>query len=352
MIYDINILKTNIADVVGWQTPLLSDYDILDSGVTVSESGLYFEDFHPICQIDNLKNVAPELDDNDFSTWLVRERESAIAKMLITTFQAYKPQVKSIIAYYNMYDLSVNIDDTIGNTGAWVGYRFQLTGNNTRLKINRVLADFDEDDTITLQLFHSSQKAAIKTFDIDTNKNEEIKLDLTDWNLTYNLTNSIGGYWYIGYNQNAISSQAIDRNQKIKHLHHAKIKSVISDSYTGSDIPTDLQDSPYTHGLNFEIIVESDLSQLFIDNRLDFANAIGYQFAYNMLEKALYSSRTNEIERFNKQQLLIELKGTDENKSIGLEYKLNQAIKEINFDLSGLDKINLPVIDKFPFIDL
>ena len=76
------------------------------------------------------------------------------------------------------------------------------------------------------------------------------------------------------------------------------------------------------------------------------------QMAIDVIQTMLNSTRTNAIKQENRALAIMELKGTDENKKIGLEWRLERACEEAEFDFSDLDSLTVPTRRKFQFTDL
>ena len=357
--YDIPTIKTNLSGVVGWRQPLEAEFAILTTPNLVSSSGLLFQGFHSLVTIENLQNATPEsLSDADFNTFLLDMQQDAIAKVVQNVFQKKKPQTKSLLDKLRLFDQANVMDDPITNTGAWVGYRIDLSkNNNLKVVIDAIGSEFDGIKSgLTIYLFHSSQKTAIKTFSLDTVADNSKWDDLTDFDLDY-LTYT-GGTYYIGYKQDDLGAvQALNRGWDLSDQPNTPKNFVIEpiriDDYTGIEL-FDIDDTEIaseTHGLNFEFTTTIDLTNLISDQKQIFANLIGIQMAADALEKIYNSTRTNAIEKETSKLALFELKGSDENRKTGLLYKLEKAVEETEFDFSAIDELTVPVRQKFQFID-
>ena len=364
MIYNIALLKAGLFGVVGFQEPLdTNSQGILDAPLKVSSSGVYFQDVHELLRIEYIRSICNEEVSNDntkFNTYLTRSIEASINNMLWYMYNKKKPEVSALLDNYVLFDRANSFENTIDNVAnTFVGYKIDLSkSNNIKASIEQIGTQFDSSEAMTVYLYHTSQKAALKTETITTDVSDQKLTTLSDWAMEYVMVNGYGGSFIIGYNQTGKTAKAINRSWSDSA--HKKISAwfdicpIIVKDYTGAEIPNieDIISTSDTYGLNFKIKVESDLTQFFIDNKNEFAKAISMQFAFDMLWKIYYSNRNNEDKRFNGQALLIELKGTDENKEIGLEYKLKKTIEELNFDFSQLDNRLLPPNDAFSFTDL
>jgi len=259
-----------------------------------------------------------------------------------------------------LFDNEPEMANLIDNNNYFVGYEFDLAkNNNIKVTINSIGTQFDGIKTFTIYLYHSSQATAIASKEVTTVLDNSTFTDLTTFIMTYLSDNYVGGKYYIGYKQSDLGSvQAIGRGFEDSGTQNATkyvgIKPIYVDTYSGVELPPlgDIKDSTYTHGLNFEITVSSDFTSFISDNKNMFANLIGYQFAYDMLERIINSTRNNAIKKETRSYAFAELHGTDANREIGLSWRLQQAIKESEFDLSSIDSMFLPARDRFSFAGL
>lgn len=358
--YDIATIKTNLSGVVGWRQPLETEFAIVDAANLTTSSSLLFQDFHSLVTIENLKNTVPQsLTDAEFNTYILDMQQGAIARVVQDVFQKKKPQTKSLLAKLRLFDHANVMDDPIINEGSWVGYEINLNkNNNLKVVIDAIGSEFNGVKTgLTIYLFHSSQKTAIKTFSLDTIEDDSKFDDLTDFDLDY-LT-FIGGTYYIGYKQDDLGAvQALnrgfdisDRQNKSKYF---DVRPIRIENYTGVELfdIDDIDITADTYGLNFEFTATIDMTNLISDQKQIFANLIGIQMAADVLEKIHNSTRENAIKKETKNLALFELKGTDENREIGLLFRLEKAIEETEFDFSALDSLTIPVRENFQITDL
>ena len=359
--YDVATIKTNLLGVVGWRQPLITDFAILDAANLTSSSGLIFQGVHSLVTIENLKNALPEfVTDADFNTHLLNMQRDVIAKVVQNVFQTKKPDTKSLLDKLRLYDNANVKDDPIDNVaGRWVGYEIDLQkNNNLKVVIDALGSEFDGVQAgVTISLFHSSQKAPVKTFTLNTIADDTKFEDLTDFVMDY-LT-FIGGTYYIGYEQDDLGvvkalDRGFDTSEQANKPKHFKIEPIRVENYVGPNIfdIDDLEISSETHGLNFEFTTTVDITNLISDQKQVFAHLISMQMAIDVLQTLISSIRTNAIKQETRSMALLELKGTDENRQIGLEFKLEKAIEEAEFDFSALDSLIVPERRRFQFTDL
>ena len=89
---------------------------------------------------------------------------------------------------------------------------------------------------------------------------------------------------------------------------------------------------------NFNISVNCDLSQFFIDNRQNLKQAIGTYVAYRILSDYVYTSEVSGIEQTVKDNAFEVLNGNTATKMETFERKMNRAIESVNFDTGNVNK--------------
>ncbi len=360
--YNITAIKTNLAGVVGWRQPLDTEFAILDAANLTTSSGIFFDEVHRLVTIQHLQSALPEsLDDTDFNTELLNMQKDAIRKVVQAVFQKKKPQTKALLDKMRLFDKANSKEDPIDNVvGRWVGYEIDLEkNNNLKVVIDALGSEFDGPQAgLTISLFHSSQKAPVTTFDLDTIAGDAKFDDLPDTFLLDYLT-FVGGTYYIGYKQDdLVGIKAFDRSFELSGQpnkpKHFDIKPIKVENYAGTDRfdIEDVKNSSETHGLNFEFTTSVDITNLISDQKLLFANLIAVQMAVDVLGALINSTRTNGIKKETRSMALLELKGTDKNRKIGLEFQLEKAIEETEFDLSAIDSLIVPVRETFQFTAL
>lgn len=355
--YDIPTIKTNLSGVVGWRQPLETEFAILDAANLTSSSGLIFQGVHRLVTVENIKNSLPEsLSDAEFNTELLNMQKDAIQKIVQSVFQLKKPRTKALLDKLRLYDNANVKDDLLPSVaGRWVGYEIDLAkNNNLKVVIDALGSEFNGIQAgVTISLFHSSQKAAVVTFSLDTIALDSKFDDLTGFIMDY-LT-FVGGTYYIGYEQDDLGVvQALGRSFDVSEVpnkpKHFDIRPIRVENYVGPDLfdIDDIEISSETHGLNFEFTTTADITNLISDQKQTFADLISKQMAIDVLTTMIYSIRTNAIKEETRRMALLELKGTDKNRKIGLEWRLERAIEETEFDFSALDPLIVPTRDKFP----
>lgn len=362
MIYDLTATQTGLVGLVGWRMPQVPEFAIVEAANEASSSGLFFQGFNKLVTISNLRNSLPEeLSDAEFNEELRRLTNDAIAKVLLAVIQKKKPQVKDLLERFRLFDRANVRDELIDNVAnTFVGYEIDpARNNNLKAVINAIGTEFDGVATFDIYLFHSSKTAPVATKSVTTLVGESSFTSVTDFIMPYLNGSSVGGKWYVGYQQDDLGAvKAQNRGFEDSDTQNASkylgIRPIVVEGYTGTNLfdIADVKDSNNTHGLNFKFSVSSDFTGFFIDQKNSFANLIGYQVAMDVLHIIINSTRNNEIKKETRNLAMIELKGTDERPHIGLEWQLAKAIKETEYDLSAIDPLLLAPRNRFSFAGL
>ena len=355
----------------------------ISSSLTESESGLYFQQAHPLITLTNLACIAPDYENmetaeaDSFSIWLEKKVRSSIAKAT-TRFVNEKLVSKtsnSLCENKTLFDGTGRLTDTISNHKNLVGFEIvPIRAKGVTTRINKVCLQFTAPGKYKLYLMHSSSFTPIKTIEVEKKArgSEWIKLD--DVLLPYESENiNAGGSWYLCYRQSELpeGSLAINKDRdwskgpckscsrneymswsawsKFIEVHPFEIKEEGAEDLDGSIMMWDIKNNNYqynrNYGLNLDISVYCDLTEFIIRERHLFQDIIMKQFAIDMLREFAYnpSVRTNRHSiNASRMDILYEIDGDSSSmKKSGLNYQLEQAIKAIDISTQGLDRVCL-----------
>lgn len=264
----ISELQNKLLHLIGWeQNYNIGDLKIADS-LTKSESGLYFQQAHPLITLQNLACIAPDFKNADYPEYPTYNNEQDFAKGSIVNFRgkSYKALdytigieptneeywvetdpfsdwletktkgsiQKAITRYMNdrlanrahknicenktLFDGTGRIIDTVRNQHNFVGFELvPVRAKGVTTKINKIGLQFTKPGKYTLYLFHSSQDEPVKTIEITKRAANSLEwFSLDNVYLPYQSeSNDAGGSWYLGYFQSDIpeGSQAIRKER-------------------------------------------------------------------------------------------------------------------------------------------
>lgn len=421
--YRLNEIQDALAHVVGWEQA----YDpakAIDESLTQSESGLTFQGAHPLVTLDNMSSVMPDdwgyqypewnmtatykagqkvrhggnvwlaKQDNTnqepnvggdpywqpynmLSDYLGRLTRNGIATAVQTFVQMKQltSETRNLLERRTFFDGAGRIRATLQNNHRLVGFEIvPVRAMGVTAKIERIgLQMTGATGKVRMYLFHSSQVAPVKTFDLDfTVTNGGFQwFALEDCYLPYvSDGNNSGGSWYLCYNQDELPKgmEAINVSkdwsrepcgtcnigsvevwreltkylQVTPFMHHAP------EDFAEYPELWDVAETIYTntlnYGLNCEVTIGCDLTDFIISQRQIFANVIQRQVAVT----ALRTLAMNPDVRVNRNQsnatrtdILYEVDGNPEGRPGGLGYDLKKAYEALSLDTQGLDRVCL-----------
>lgn len=251
----ISDIQNALFPLVGWR----QDYDPakeIGSELLTSDSGLYFQDAHPLMTLENIRAIIPDDFDMQYPQWnsttayskdvkvrnnsvvyialrnntgveptdestedwqrynivtdyITRLTNAGIAQMVQTFLQmkSLLKESKSLLERRTFFDGAGRINNTVNLQGKIVGFEINpVRSMGVTTKIERIgLQMKGATGTVRVYLFHSSQAEPIYYQDMQVTKgNGSFEwFTVTDWYLPYiSDSNDAGGSWYLVYNQN------------------------------------------------------------------------------------------------------------------------------------------------------
>lgn len=253
-------IQEKMLHLVGWkQSYDLSDI-MLSSNLTQTESGMYFQQIHPLLTLDNLQSIAPDIqnynwqvhdankpyksgevvrvDDslykaiqnvpaetdildadywietNPFSEWLEEKTKASIVKLVnkfINTKLADKA-TKSLIENKILFDGTGRLTNKIENRNRLVGFEIDtVRSKGVTVKIDKIGLQMTEPGSYTLYIFHSSNPEPIYTLTFEKTRANSLEWfkPKEDILLPYESANTdAGGSWYLVYKQSELPENA------------------------------------------------------------------------------------------------------------------------------------------------
>jgi len=299
-------------------------------------------------------------------------------QQMVQKFSADKSiagESKNILEKRAMFDGAGRLTATLANNHRIAGMEIvPVRSLGVTTKIERVgLQMRGGTGIVTMYVFHSSEVDPIYTFECNyTNQKGGFQWFYPeDLYIPYLGSNhDDGGSWYLVYNQDDLPQgmEAINVSKdwsrepcgtcNIGNIEAwREITKYLQISPFTVEAPTtfaqfpemwDVQDMHYTntqnYGINFEISVGCDLSHFIYTQRLDFANVLAKQIAYNVLRTMAMNPdvRVNRNQsNVNRMDILYELDGNPQGRKTGLGVELEKAYQAIEIDTKGIDRICL-----------
>ena len=261
-----NDIQDKLLHLIGWEQNYdASDLKISDT-LTVSESGLYFQQIHPLLTLQNIACIAPEfknmtfeeystkksyskgnvvkydeklykalqkalnkqpdieseywVETNPFSEWLESKTKASIQKAIARYCNEKIAQgtYKTLCENRTLFDGTGRLVDVVKNRKNLVGFEIvPVRAKGVTTKINKIGLQFTEPGEYTLYLMHSSMDAPVKIIKLNKIRKNSIEwFSLNDVYLPYQSEdNDAGGSWYLCYFQSELpeGSQAIRKDK-------------------------------------------------------------------------------------------------------------------------------------------
>jgi len=315
-------IKTNLYGVVGFRQPFNPTYAILDANNSTSSSDQWVSE-NPHCKIEHLYDTQDYsgLSDAEFNVVIKNLQEDAIVSVCSRVFN--KPDYIDRQVLYKNAQNKINTETL---PDGFVCFKIAVSNKkNVAFRIERVLLDFEGTGDIELLLFNTSQSTPINSKVItitSTNQSEVLNWAVDNSGDTYK------GEYYLGY---LTSYAGIGTLKPFKRdYENSDLMSYVSELYIDkyyfsghatNTLPNlDNEDGmDQAIGVNPDITVYDDYTDLIIQNKFLFATAIKLAVQVKCIEIYLASLRSNLNERESKMQSarLIELlEGTNNNLSV------------------------------------
>lgn len=310
---------------------------------------------------------------NLLSAYLRRVLKSASINLFNAVFSQKKlyEVAKTLLSDTSLYEGVGNLSRKIGKLSRFVGFRFIPKFPDTVISISWAGFQFDTvNPTFKLYVYHSSQNDPIKQIDI--NLATAISFSWKELAETISLPfgsndKNTKGYYYVGYYEDDLAGQAIWKEQGFSGSSCASCNNldtylwkqwskyfVVQPMYVenawlyvdkklfNEEKAIELNNQNW--GLNFKIQVSCDVTDLICRNKFSFTDALKKQVVHDMLRDMAYSMRDNQ-KKEKVAQLAAYALENKENNTKGVIRELEDAIKNVSFDLSSINEVCLPCND-------
>jgi len=326
--------------VVGWEQPLDPAAPVLDADNLVSNSGYTFDE-NPFVKIQSLKDCQdyPNISDDQFNTYLSSFQDTSIANIINSIFDKSDYIDRQVL--YRFANNKINVDSL---PDGFVGYEIDINNDkDLAFEISRVILEFQGTGDIKLLLFNSAKSAPIQS------KVVTIASSLQEETLNWRVDNTetfYKGKFYLGYLTDGLAITPYDRDYE-----NSNVKSNVTGiginniQVSGHNTETlfdlnNIESASECWGLNPDITVFDDYTDLIIQNKSLFAKAIQMQGQIETINTYLSSNRSNRNERLsdaNVNKMIIEINGLDSDvKIVGLKQKLFGEIGRIRKEIRRL----------------
>lgn len=313
-----------------------------------------------------------------FSEWLEQKTKASILKAIRSFWDEKMAQgtSKNILESKTLFNGTGRISDLVPTGSNLVGFELvPIRANGITTKIEKIGLQFTETNDITLYLFHSSRTTPIKTQTFTRTRNGGMEwFSVTDFLLPY-VSNDVdaGGSWYLVYDQSQIgTSQAVSKDKdwskkpctscdanetasyriwsKYLEIHPFKNSDFDHQNLELWDVADNLYTYSTNYGLNLQISIECDITDIIIQQKNAFQNIIGLQVAVDMLREFAYNPSFKigrAQQNFSRMEILYELDGDSQSyKKSGLVHQFRKAMEAVKLDTASMSRVCFPCNNK------
>lgn len=318
--------------IVGFRQPYNPKYAIIDEDNEASTSG-YFVNDNPYAKVEFIKDNQDylEISDEDFNQQLKDMQKASISSVCNQVFSDFDFIDRNLL-FKNASNKAATEEIPLG----FVGYKIEVSDDkNMAFCINRIIADFAGTGFIKMLMWNTAKRTAIFT------KEVEIESDHQEIVLNWELDNSDSTYkgdYYIGYIADNLDVEPFKREfnnanvmTKFKNLCIEKVLVVGHTSESLFDL-NEVAGLSQDIGLNLDITVYEDFTDLVINNRNLFAKAVNTHMVIQCMQLYISTLRSNRNQMLSEQlyeKVIAELEGTAPESVIRVKGMKPQLIGEI-----------------------
>lgn len=247
-------IQDKLLHLIGWEQNYNTAELKISEALTTSESGLYFQQVHPLLTLQNISSIAPDfantvypeydaeteyfrgnvvsynnlkykalqksagvapdntdywVETNPLSEWLELKTKGSIQKAIarFCNEKIVKGTYRPLCENKTLFDGTGRLVDTIVNKHNLVGFEIvPIRAKGIVVKINRIGLQFTEPGEYTLYLMHSSNPEPVKTIKVTKQKRGSLEwFSFDDLLLPYEGEfNDAGGSWFLCYKQSEL----------------------------------------------------------------------------------------------------------------------------------------------------
>jgi hypothetical protein len=359
-----SLIKSELLSLIGWRQNEDSNGVQIGAELLNSDSGMYYNDYHPLLTVDKLVSLCPDLmilgsnatERNEaFTKWLKEKTEGGIVKALYdwVNEKLVKQSARSVLGRSQLWAVSAGVKELDINRGEWAGIELvPIRSRELLVCLEDIGIQLSENQNVTLRLFNSYTAEEVENVVVNYQGNGGMQWEKVRWEL------SGEGSYYVVYDQSEISGMSVNgMGDRFQLTMQGKVLPA-PDMLLASPFVVEREDGnlwdltkmEYQYssnmGINMRYSVRCDYTGFILDNREVFTELIGLHVASILLNQYLHNAdgRLNRGEAMiDRELLMFELHGNEGDKDKG--GLINERIKArngIRLDNSSLDKVCLP----------
>ncbi len=291
-------ILSEMIGIVGWRQSTITGDVVIDANNLASSSGLYVQGAHPQVTVKNIKSTQEDktITDANMNIVLANLVKDGISNVLNHVFPA-----SDIFANNLLYKHESDFSTPLTQFNGFVGYEINTAYKKDIISIlNKIILQFNGSGNVKLLLFNSGVKAPIQTKTVAVTADTNITAVL-DWILGY--VTAPAGKYYLGYLTTGMTIYPYNRVFSWANIQHHFNSVVFVPIYVPnwtSETLFDIKTIEYraeTFGMNFDVTIARDYSNVILQNKDRFAKAIQLSTAVQALSLMTTTGRINPEER-------------------------------------------------------
>lgn len=312
-----------------------------------------------------------------FSEWIDYKIDASIRRM-VTNFistKLVKGETKLMCEHKCLFEGSGRLVDREKNKNNLVGFEINsLRSGGVTTRIDKIGLQFTKKGKYKLYLMHTSSSVPIRTIELEKKSDSTFEwFAIEDLYLPYSAEGiAPGGSWYLCYDQTELpeGSEAIiknrdwskapcstcSRSEYLSWQAWSKFLEIHPFSVNKENVDKGIMDEPQmwdlfynlynyntNYGLNLEVSVECDITDIIVKNASAFDEVLGLQLTMDWLNEFMFNAnvRTNRNSvNAGKSDIIMALEGDKSGFSNqSLATRLERAYKAINVAFDGMDRV-------------
>ena len=332
--FNIVKIQEDFAGLVGLRPSLNPEFNLI-SGFSDSDSGLYVDDIeHFKIEFFIKSQDYAGASSGELGAKFLQIYNSAVSSVMHQVF-TNPSYIDRNRLFSHTYDTNESITQS-GDNQRFYGYEIKMSDKkNIAFKITRAIVEMTRtaDAEFTLQVFHSSLIVPLfsQVITIENATDDLVKVVDLNWvidavDLPYK------GSFFVGYFRPSNTLKPIKREYKLASRMNEFSELCIRRMEIQSNF-RNLENIEYVYdhnGINLDITVYEDYTDLIIQNKFLFARAIQIQWAMTVMLGYINSMRSNREERIAKDFVNMTLLAVEGQKGLGL-----QRVKGLREQFSG-----------------
>lgn len=258
-----NDIQEKLLHLIGWEQNYDTQELKIADALTVSESGLYFQQVHPLLTLQTISSIAPDFknivyseysnekrygkgsivkydgnlykslqqttgnlptneefwsETNPLSEWLEGKTKASIQKAIVRycNEKIAKGTYRTLCENRTLFDGTGRLTDIVANKNNLVGFEIvPIRSKGVTTRINRIGIQTDGVGEIKLFLYHSSTELPVKVITVNKTSKGFQWFVIPDLYLPYESEETeSGGSWYLMYEQSKLGNMHAIRKDK------------------------------------------------------------------------------------------------------------------------------------------